>query len=352
MKFTSDTFGAVALAAYKPDWDLFREQLRSIQEQTHGNFVCIIAADGGDQAVREFVVREFGDDERFQVTGFTDRLGFYGNFERVIAHVPAEASWIALSDQDDSWYPEKLEVLIPQLNNVSMVSGQARVVRVPSREVVAASTLRKNVGLAALIAQNQFTGSLSIFRRDLLELALPFPRLETVTQVHDHWLAVCADCTGGSLVTDDVVQDYIQHGGNVLGEVEKKKSRFSSLRNLVSMSEKYRGGAGPLQMLRTANDLSFGWRRAMADTLIARLSSDHQHVPGDVAVFASGGGLFAKAAVLVRGLREREIAAPCFVEFLAGLPVEIVLGRRRSSSYWMPESTAPSTNSVDRGNNS
>ena len=43
------------------------------------------------------------------------KLGFYGNFERALSLVPANAELIALADQDDEWYPEKLEVLATRL---------------------------------------------------------------------------------------------------------------------------------------------------------------------------------------------------------------------------------------------
>jgi hypothetical protein len=329
MRFDSSTFGVVALAAYQPDWELFRTQLRSIQNQTHSHFQCLISADGGFAEVRDFVDRELGGDERFRVLGFEERLGFYGNFERVLQQVPAEAAWIALSDQDDSWYPTKIEAMLPHLNDVGLVSAQARVVRLPGNEVVTESTQRKNVGLDALLAQNQVTGSLCVFRRNLLDLALPFPRLNTISQVHDHWLAVCAKATGGALVVEDVVQDYVQHGGNVLGEVGGRKSIAESFEHVTALSRKFQGSGSPLAMLRTANDLSFGWRRVMADALRERVPAGTPGLDGGVAVFETGHGWVPTSRSLISGLRSGDIALPCFVEFVAGVPVELFTKGRR-----------------------
>lgn len=323
MPFDTNTFGVVALAAYQPDWELFRTQLRSIQDQSHADFLCLISADGGLAKVRDFVADELGGDDRFRVIGFEERLGFYGNFERVLQHVPPEARWVALSDQDDSWYASKLETMLPYLDDVSLVAAQARVVRLPANVVVTESTQRKNVALDALVAQNQVTGSLSVFRRELLDLAMPFPRLNTVTQVHDHWLAVCAKATGGVLVIDDVVQDYVQHGGNVLGEAGGRKSIVKSYQHVAALSRKFQGSSTPLAMLRTANDLSFGWRRAMADALKNRLAPGTPGLDGGVAAFESGHGWAQTFRVLVSGLRSGDIALSCFAEFVAGVPVEV-----------------------------
>jgi hypothetical protein len=330
MSFDSNTFGVVALAAYKPDWDLFRNQLRSIQNQTHSQFQCLISADGGFVEVRDFVASALGGDERFQVVGFEERLGFYGNFERALQHVPADAEWVALSDQDDFWYPSKIEMMLPHLNDVSLVAAQARVVRIPGDEVVTESTQRKNVGLDALLAQNQVTGSLCVFRSGLLDLALPFPRLNTISQVHDHWLAVCAKSTGGALVVEDVVQDYVQHGGNVLGEVGGRKSIVKSLEHVTALSRKFQGSSSPLAILRTANDLSFGWRRVMADALRERVVASAPGFEQGLAPFESGHGWVATARSLWAGRKTGEIALPCLVEFVAGAPIEIFArGSRR-----------------------
>lgn len=330
MPFDPSSFGVVALAAYQPDWELFRTQLRSIQAQTHSNFRCLISADGGFVEIRDFVERELGGDERFQVIGFEQRLGFYGNFERVLQQVPADAAWVALSDQDDCWYPSKLEMLVPHLADVSLVAAQARVVRTPDNAVVAESTLRKNVALPALLAQNQVTGSLCVFRRELLDIGLPFPRLNTISQVHDHWLAVCAKAWGGALVINYVVQDYVQHGGNVLGEVEGKKGIAKSLEHVKDLSRKYQGSSSLLAMLRTANDLSFGWRRTMADTLRQRVGGESPALNKGVAAFETGHAWSSTLRVLVSGLRNGDVALPCFIEFVAGTPVEVFAkGRRR-----------------------
>ena len=106
---------------------------------------------------------------------------------------------------------------MPLLEGSALATGQARVVQVPGERVVLATTDRRVVGPRDLLVQNQVTGSQTVFRRDLLDVALPFPRLRTETQLHDHWLAMCAAVTDGYTVLDEVVQDYVQHGANVVG---------------------------------------------------------------------------------------------------------------------------------------
>lgn len=319
----SGPYGVVAMAAYQPNLDLFRTQLESIQKQTHANFDCLISVDGDPEPVRSFVA-EVLDDPRFHVLGFGDRLGFYGNFERVLSHVPAHARWTALSDQDDYWYPEKLERLLPYLEEHQLVSGQARVVEAGSGRVIAASTSRRNVPFTDLIAQNQVTGGQTVFRRDLLDLALPFPRLNTVTEVHDHWLAACAGAAGSVLVVDDIVQDYVQHGSNVLGEAAGGFDPFRSIRRASALADRFEGGHSPAKVAAACLNLSYGWRRIMVDTLFERLDSRGPEFLKAHAAFSSGHRWVPTLSALAAGARSGNIAPACLAEFAAGTPGELL----------------------------
>ncbi|WP_152176295.1 glycosyltransferase, partial [Mycobacterium tuberculosis] len=119
--------------------------------------------DGGEEAVRSGLAEAVGDDARFRVVSDGRRLGFYLNFERGLAAVPEEAEWIALSDQDDHWYPSKLEVMLPHLAEVALVSGQARLVQWPEEREIGV-TERLDLGAALTMLVNQYTGSLCVFR--------------------------------------------------------------------------------------------------------------------------------------------------------------------------------------------
>ncbi|SDQ79630.1 glycosyltransferase [Microbacterium sp. cf332] len=263
--------GYVVLAAYRPDPELLRRQLLSIQAQTLEDFVCLISADGEPADVESLVHDIVGEDGRFRVIGFEDRSGFYGNFERGLSAVPADAAWIALSDQDDYWYPAKLATLVPHLARATVVAGQARVVTYPEGRVVAATTARKDTAPLAFFLDNQFTGGQMVFLPAALRVALPFPRLSTPAEVHDHWIAVCGAAIGGARVLDEVVQDYVQHGNNVIGESTGGVSLRRSIRTARSIAERFEGSDGVAGVLRATYRVGAGWRETMAEALSTRL---------------------------------------------------------------------------------
>jgi Glycosyl transferase family 2 len=345
----SDRAGVIVLAAHQPDPELFRIQLESIRDQTLTNWRCLIGADSGQAEVWRLVHEFVGQDQRFEVVGWDDNVGFYLNFERLLNAVPDHVDWVALSDQDDRWYPDKLERLVPGLERVSLVSGQARLVAWPEGTVMLDRTTRRTVPPPYLLLMNQVTGSLSIFRRDLLDLALPFPRLDTVTQMHDHWLAVCAAVSHGYEVQDVVVQDYVQHSSNVVGEGARGLAAARrALAGLVDDADRTAGGHGPIDLARASAELSFGWRRVVRETIRERQGPSTEAVlrlPRSVGAAGSRRDSLSTAAAAVASPRVSRMTA---LTFVAGLPAELfrLRGPRTTWSHPLVPDQLPTVDSA------
>ena len=327
---SSPNFGAIVLAAYQPDSVLFERQLKSIQDQTHRDFICLISADGGYEEIRDRVAQIVENDERFVVLGFDQRLGFYQNFERGLADVPASARWVALSDQDDYWYKDKLELMLPHLDREILVAAQARVVD-DRGNVIQEVTDRRDSPFLQLFVQNQVTGGIALFRRSLLDVALPFPRLHTMTQVHDHWLAVCAQCMGGVKILDTVVQDYVQHGGNVIGEAVKGFNPVKSIKRARELANRYEGGERWADIARLIQKMTYGWRRVMAETLIERFGVGNDGARRAITVFGAQHRWYPVLRVLASGVRRGNVSVPFLLTFIAGVPIEVYEQRSLAS---------------------
>ena len=77
--------------------------------------------------------------------------------------------------------------------------------------------------LGDLLATNVVTGAASVLRREVLDVALQFPR-EVDGSYHDHWLALCALALGGLAYVDRPLVDYVQHGANLVGHAQRRGS--------------------------------------------------------------------------------------------------------------------------------
>lgn len=207
------------MATFEPDLDLFRVQVESIAAQTRGDWICLVSDDCSRPESFEEMTAVLAGDPRFRLSRAERRLGFYLNFERALALVPEDASHVALSDQDDCWHPDKLDALGEGLGDADLVYSDARIV--DGNGSVIAGTFwgrrrPRHADFASLLVTNTVPGAASMFRRELLSAALPFPRVPG-QPYHDHWLALIAAARGGIAYVPRQLYDYVQHGGAVLG---------------------------------------------------------------------------------------------------------------------------------------
>jgi glycosyltransferase involved in cell wall biosynthesis len=211
---------AICMATYDPPLELFARQIESIRSQTHDNWICVVS-DDNSRPERLAEVREIlGDDERFVLVPSEVRRGFYGNFERALALAPAEARYLALADQDDSWHSDKLEVLLGELERGAMLAySDTRVVDEGGRvlsETYWRYRANNYADFTSLVITNAITGAAALFRRELAERALPFPPPHGDI-FHDHWLGLVAMATGDIRYVDRPLYDYVQHSMAALG---------------------------------------------------------------------------------------------------------------------------------------
>ena len=85
-------------------------------------------------------------------------------------------------------------------------------------------SVRQNnhANLASLALANSITGAATLFRREVLADALPFPPAHHAP-FHDHWLGLVALCRGEIAYVDEPLYDYVQHEGAVIGHTEANR---------------------------------------------------------------------------------------------------------------------------------
>jgi hypothetical protein len=210
---------AICMATFDPDPVLLERQVSSIREQTHAKWICLISDDGSSAERFESIRALTAGDPRFELSRSEGRLGFYRNFERALRMVPADAAFVALADQDDRWYPEKLARLLQGIGGARLAYSDMRIVEEggqPISDTFWRGRRNNHTNLASLLLVNTVTGAASLFGRELLELALPFPD-PVGDPFHDHWISSVALATGEIAYLDHPLYDYVQHGGAARG---------------------------------------------------------------------------------------------------------------------------------------
>lgn len=213
----------IAMATYEPDPALFARQIASLRAQTDARWTCVISDDGSSEEAVAAMRAVLGDDERFVLDRSPERRVFYKNFERALTLVPPEAGLVALCDQDDVWYPEKLATLRAALGDAPLAYSEQRLVA-PDGALVRASLWNgrrpNHESLTSLLVAGGITGAAMLVRREVADLAIPFPETPGM-DFHDHWIALVALALGEIAFVDRPLYDYVQHGGAVFGRPER-----------------------------------------------------------------------------------------------------------------------------------
>jgi glycosyltransferase involved in cell wall biosynthesis len=210
----------ICMTTYNPPLELFRRQIESIRNQSHRNWICIVCDDCSQLELSAAIESVLGNDDRFHLYRNEENLGFYYNFERALALVPEGVPFVALSDQDDFWHEDKLATLVDAMDGGAMLAYSDMNIVDSEGNTLSntywTSRLNNYTDLTSLIIANTVTGAASIFRRELLNYALPFPQAFRES-FHDHWLACVALMLGKIAFVNRPLYDYVQHGANVAG---------------------------------------------------------------------------------------------------------------------------------------
>ena len=240
----------MCLATYEPQIALLAAQIDSLRAQTDRDWTCVVS-DGGSAPSTVAAIRDvLGEDRRFTLSPALERLDPYRNFERALRLIPAGADMIALCDQDDRWYPEKLAVLREAIGPAVLAYCDQRLVDEHGR--VLRESLwegRRNEwsNMASVLVANTMPGAAMLFRRQVLDVALPFPVLPGF-HYHDHWLALAALAAGQVTFVDRPLYDYVQHGAAVMGDVDGRRQRRSARAGSRGWRGAYFGGYVPRQI--------------------------------------------------------------------------------------------------------
>lgn len=206
------------------------EQLRSHQNQTHDP-IEILASDDCSSDGTQQVLKEHGVS-----TLTSDRpLGCIGNFSKLLAN--RSAPYLAFSDQDDVWLPEKIEHSLKALKTAeSLFSDKTPILVHTDLRVVDAELKRlgssfwsytridplNKSNFSHLLVQNNVTGCTMLINEALADLIGEVPK---EAMMHDWWIALVASALGKVIPVDKATMLYRQHGKNTLGA---KKSGFKT----------------------------------------------------------------------------------------------------------------------------
>jgi glycosyltransferase involved in cell wall biosynthesis len=224
---------SIAMATYNGE-KYIREQIDSILKQTYQDFELIICDDcSTDNTIK--IIQEFCcNDVRIHIYKNEKRLGYIKNFEKALCL--CRGDYIALSDQDDIWEHNHLELLYKNIEENLLICSNALLV--DANNISLNSTMKDIIHIKyipsdrqlifqRLLYMNFVQGSSILISRELLDRAIPFPP----EIPHDYWLAIIAASKSKLIYGDFITLRYRQHTYNVT--VNRK---VPSLKSFLSRS--------------------------------------------------------------------------------------------------------------------
>jgi|TARA_B110000305_G_scaffold196387_1_gene221435 glycosyltransferase involved in cell wall biosynthesis len=239
---------AVLLSTYNGE-KFLAEQLDSLLAQSHTNFILVVRDDGSkDRTVSIVESYASAHSERIRLLPRDcENLGASAGFAFLVDYVlknkdplGLQSAYMMFCDQDDTWYPQKIEKLLAAMLATQAGNDSALPVLVHSdlevvseQNTVIAKSLINYQGLEIhrnsfpnLIISNLVTGCTALINESLAEKALPIPENAIM---HDWWLALVATAFGKLVYLDAPLVHYRQHGNNTIGAKEFTKVSVVSM---------------------------------------------------------------------------------------------------------------------------
>lgn len=168
-----------------------KQQLDSILCQLSSNDEVVISDDGSIDSTLK-IIKEFND-SRIKVFNQKSPIGLPGheyatlNFENALRN--AKGDFIFLSDQDDVWTDNKIEVSMKYLKEYDYIVSDAFVTDA-DLNIISETRFTKEEKIyfnkyLAVVLSTPYQGSCAAFKRCVLDKAMPFPK---GTQSHDRWI--------------------------------------------------------------------------------------------------------------------------------------------------------------------
>lgn len=210
---------SVCLASYNGE-KYIKEQIDSICSQL-GPDDEIIVSDDGSEDLTVSVVKSI-EDSRVKLIRNAGNHCYTSNFYNALK--AAKGDFIFLSDQDDVWLSNKVEIVTNCLREVDFVHTDAIIVD-ENLNVIDPSHNEfhgTKQGFIPNLIRSRYLGCCMAFRRNVLEALFPVP-VYSNTYPHDLWIALIAERYFKTRLLNEPLMLYRRHGSNVSNGGESER---------------------------------------------------------------------------------------------------------------------------------
>tara|TARA_B110000879_G_C11169762_1_gene512989 strand:+ start:811 stop:1782 length:972 start_codon:yes stop_codon:yes gene_type:complete len=190
-------------------------QIDSILTQTYSNIELVILDDCSVDNTIE-LIEPYLYDSRVKLFKNDRNMGYKKNFEKAISLCSGE--FIALSDQDDIWFNNKLDYLINNIGEYDLIHSDAHLIDSENMHIHSSYSKYSSKSLNStpknIILNGFVTGCTCMFNSRICKDILPFPDGD---YVHDRWISLISSINKGITYANLPLISYRQHSDNISG---------------------------------------------------------------------------------------------------------------------------------------
>ncbi|MBR6228903.1 MAG: glycosyltransferase family 2 protein [Eubacterium sp.] len=217
------------------------ELLDSLLAQTYGDIRIRVYDDGSTDGTED-IVRDYRKrDDRIFWHANPRNLGYTFNFLRGVKR--SSADYVMLCDQDDIWFPDKVEKTLARMKKTENNRPGAPILVFTDAEIYSGRTREKRsfqreshyntkkVDIAPLLMENKCIGCTVMVNHALVRKLEHLPK---DIRVHDWWMALIAATFGQVAYLDEMTLRYRQHEDNQIGSSSYTgyvRNRLESIRD-------------------------------------------------------------------------------------------------------------------------
>lgn len=230
----------ILLALYQGETFL-PQQLDSYAAQTHGNWSLLVSDDGcTDASLQQLETFRASHPDHAITLRKGPQSGFVRNFLSLLQAAPPDVPYVALSDQDDVWNPDKLDRAVQRLQEVpdtipALYCAATTICDEELNILGQSSRFQRPPAFGNALVQSIGGGNTMVLNRAALDLAAAAAAEASDPVAHDWWLYQLITGCGGQILRDpEPVLLYRQHPDNLIGANLSTRARVSRILALLN----------------------------------------------------------------------------------------------------------------------
>jgi glycosyltransferase involved in cell wall biosynthesis len=202
---------SVCIATYNGE-KYIQYQIESILKQLSIEDEIIISDDHSSDGTLS-IINSFND-SRITIFLNAGEKGYTSNFENALSK--AQGDYIFLSDQDDIWVENKIKCCLEYLKDYDLVVSDAEIIDNLGRLIYSSFFKWRKPYYSTIgnLYKFGFLGCCFAFKREILNMALPFPK-KYILCTHDNWLFLIVACNFSYKILSEKLIKYRRHDNNI-----------------------------------------------------------------------------------------------------------------------------------------